>query len=161
MTPNDAVRPVAWRGLWDSQWVNIVNHDRCYRGWENEDAINHAVKLTETTLKENNAPSIAHLQARVEALTGEVERLQSCIDLVHESWGNYGPQKELVARAESAERRVAELVEAARAFLAASDAYDSAETSSLYPDHQRLLSQYKWSRQEFEDSLTQPEADHG
>lgn len=75
MTTNDAARPVAWRGLWDSQWVNIVNHNECYRGWELEDAVNHAVKLTEKTLKENNASAIAHLQARVEALTGEVERL--------------------------------------------------------------------------------------
>lgn len=74
MTTNDAVRPVAWRGLWDSQWVNIVNHNECYRGWELEDAVNHAVKLTEKTLKENNASAIAHLQARVEALTGEVAK---------------------------------------------------------------------------------------
>jgi hypothetical protein len=96
--------------------------------------------------------------SEIDRLTGEVERLREYIKTGEARWNK---AISAALRTELAERRVAELVESARAFLAASDAYDSAETSSSYPDHQSLLSQYKWSRQEFEDSLTQPEADHG
>jgi len=39
--------------LWDTQWMNVVNHDRCYAGWDVEDAINHAVKLTERYIADN------------------------------------------------------------------------------------------------------------
>ena len=46
--------PVAIR-LWDSQWVNVVNHDNCYQNWSKEDAINHAVKMTEKYIAENVA----------------------------------------------------------------------------------------------------------
>lgn len=46
--------PVAVR-LWDSQWVNVVNHDNCYRDWSKEDAINHAVKMTEKYIAGNVA----------------------------------------------------------------------------------------------------------
>ena len=41
--------------LWDSQWMNVVNHDNCYQGWDKEDAINHAVKMTEKYIAENFA----------------------------------------------------------------------------------------------------------
>ena len=41
--------------LWDSQWVNVVNHDNCYRDWSKEDAINHAVKMTEKYIAGNVA----------------------------------------------------------------------------------------------------------
>lgn len=56
MTPNTEVR------LWDSQWMNVVNHDNCYEGWSKEDAIKHAVKLTEQyiadNIRENNLPPV-------------------------------------------------------------------------------------------------------
>lgn len=39
--------------LFDSQWVNVVNHDNCYRDWSKEDAIAHAVRMTETLMREN------------------------------------------------------------------------------------------------------------
>jgi hypothetical protein len=41
--------------LWDSQWTNVVNHDNCYQGWSKEDAINHAVKMTENYIASNVA----------------------------------------------------------------------------------------------------------
>ena len=47
-------KPVAVR-LWDFQWVNVVNHDNCYRDWSKEDAINHAVKMTEKYIAGNVA----------------------------------------------------------------------------------------------------------
>jgi hypothetical protein len=39
--------------MWDSQWVNVVNHERAYGGWEMEAAIHHAVKLTEQAMAKN------------------------------------------------------------------------------------------------------------
>ena len=39
--------------LWDSQWVNVVNHDYGYRDWKMEDAISHAVKMTEDYIAAN------------------------------------------------------------------------------------------------------------
>lgn len=39
--------------LWDTQWLNIVNHDNCYRDWSKEDAIHHAVKMTEEAIARN------------------------------------------------------------------------------------------------------------
>lgn len=41
--------------LWDTQWMNIVNHDNCYRDWSKEDAIAHAVKTTEEAIARNVA----------------------------------------------------------------------------------------------------------
>ncbi len=41
--------------LWDSQWVAVVNHERGYEGWKMEDAIHHAVKMTERLIAENLA----------------------------------------------------------------------------------------------------------
>lgn len=56
MKPDTEVR------LWDSQWTNVVNYDNCYEGWSKEDAINHAVKLTEQyiayNIHENNLPPV-------------------------------------------------------------------------------------------------------
>ena len=46
--------PVAWKGLSDVQWMNIVNHDSCYLNQDKEDAVHLAVKLTEARLKGNN-----------------------------------------------------------------------------------------------------------
>lgn len=39
--------------LFDSQWVNIVNHDNCYDGYSVEDAVHLAVKKTEEAMAEN------------------------------------------------------------------------------------------------------------
>jgi hypothetical protein len=47
-----AVDPARVR-LWDSQWVNIVNHAQCYEGWSKDDAIAHAVRLTEQAIERN------------------------------------------------------------------------------------------------------------
>lgn len=41
--------------LWDTQWMNIVNHENCYRDWDKADAINHAVKMTEQAIARNVA----------------------------------------------------------------------------------------------------------
>ncbi|AHX16118.1 hypothetical protein CH75_04695 [Dyella jiangningensis] len=41
--------------LWDTQWMNIVNHDNCYRDWSKDDAIAHAVKMTEQAIARNIA----------------------------------------------------------------------------------------------------------
>jgi len=48
-----AISPSQDIRLFDSQWVNVVNHDNCYRGWSKEDAVNHAVRMTEGYMKEN------------------------------------------------------------------------------------------------------------
>jgi hypothetical protein len=145
MTTNDAVRPVAWRGLWDSQWVNIVNHNECYRGWELEDAVNHAVKLTEKTLKENNASSIAHLQARVEALTGEVEQWKLAAELNDKAY------MEQRRRKEAADRRVATAIALARSWQdeAAGSWGEQREHATMQICHDQIV-----------EILTQPEADH-
>ena len=39
--------------LFDSQWVNVVNHDNCYEGYSVEDAVSKAVKLTEALMAKN------------------------------------------------------------------------------------------------------------
>lgn len=51
-------------GLWDSQWVNIVNHDNCYREYTKDEAVAKAVKLTYAALRENNtAPTTGQGQS--------------------------------------------------------------------------------------------------
>lgn len=39
--------------MFDSQWVNVVNHANCYRDMDKEDAIAAAVKLTEQAMAAN------------------------------------------------------------------------------------------------------------
>lgn len=39
--------------LFDSQWVNVVNHAGCYRDMNKEDAVAQAVKLTEQAMAAN------------------------------------------------------------------------------------------------------------
>jgi len=41
--------------LWDWQWMNIVNHDNRYLDWSKDDAISHAVKMTEEAIARNVA----------------------------------------------------------------------------------------------------------
>jgi hypothetical protein len=58
--------PVQEVRLWDTQWVSVVNHDNAYRGWDKQDAINHAVKMTEQYIAknvlENKCPPAAQRQ---------------------------------------------------------------------------------------------------
>ena len=48
--------------LWDAQWVSIVNHDNAYNGWSTNDAVNHAVRMTEryiaANVAQNNLPPL-------------------------------------------------------------------------------------------------------
>lgn len=46
-----------WR-LFDSQWLNIVNHADCYRGMDKSEAIALAVRLTEKAMAANAADEI-------------------------------------------------------------------------------------------------------
>lgn len=39
--------------LYDSQWVNIVNHANCWADYSKEDAVHEAVKMTEQAIKAN------------------------------------------------------------------------------------------------------------
>lgn len=39
--------------LWDTQWMKIVNHDNSYRNWSKDDAVAHAVKMTEAEIARN------------------------------------------------------------------------------------------------------------
>ncbi len=39
--------------LFDSQWMNIVNHECCYRGYTVEEAVNLAVKKTQEAMAKN------------------------------------------------------------------------------------------------------------
>jgi hypothetical protein len=39
--------------LFDSQWVNVVNHAHCYEGYTVQDAVEKAVKLTEAYMAKN------------------------------------------------------------------------------------------------------------
>jgi hypothetical protein len=41
--------------LWDSQWMNVVNHDNCYAEYTKEEAVAKAVKLTEEAMARNFA----------------------------------------------------------------------------------------------------------
>lgn len=54
--------------LWDTQGINIVNHDNAYREWSKEDAIHHAVKMTEEAIAQNVAdgklPPVRMIAAR-------------------------------------------------------------------------------------------------
>lgn len=53
-------------GLWDSQWVNIMNHDHCYEGYKTEDAVNAAVKITEAVMVENINEELCRLTEALE-----------------------------------------------------------------------------------------------
>ena len=57
--------PRQWVAVKDSAWVNIVNHDRAYDGWDKDDIINHVFKLTEAKCKELNGPGAAPAAANV------------------------------------------------------------------------------------------------
>ena len=52
--------------LWDAQWASIVNHDNAYNGWSTNDAVNHAVRMTEryiaANVAQNNLPPLPAAQ---------------------------------------------------------------------------------------------------
>jgi hypothetical protein len=54
------------RLLWDAQWVSIVNHDNAYNSWSTNDAVNHAVRMTEryiaANVAQNNLPPLPAAQ---------------------------------------------------------------------------------------------------
>jgi hypothetical protein len=50
----EANSPRSWQRLWDTQWMNIVNHDRAFESYSKEDAVHLAVKMTEERLRKNN-----------------------------------------------------------------------------------------------------------
>jgi hypothetical protein len=50
-----APEPVAWNGLTDVQWMNIVNLNHAWFGFSAEDVAHEVVRLTEARLKANNA----------------------------------------------------------------------------------------------------------
>ena len=57
--------------LWDSQWVNVVNHADCYRDMDKEEAIATAVRMTERLMAENitkGFPPSAYNRAAVAGL---------------------------------------------------------------------------------------------
>jgi hypothetical protein len=54
------------RKLWDTQWMNVVNHDNCYRGWAVDEAVNHAVKMAEKYMRENFEAYAATLRQQAE-----------------------------------------------------------------------------------------------
>lgn len=41
--------------LFDSQWMNIVNHANCWDGYTKEEAVHAAVKMAEQKMAENIA----------------------------------------------------------------------------------------------------------
>jgi len=60
----------AWKPLTDVQWMNIVNHDNAYYGYTKDEAVHHAVNLTEARLKVNNATPVT--PAAAEKPTGDL-----------------------------------------------------------------------------------------
>lgn len=57
--------------MFDSQWVNVVNHDRCYESMDKEDAINLAVKMTEQVMAKNIADNRWPKPRATAAMRGE------------------------------------------------------------------------------------------
>lgn len=50
---NDIARQEVECRLWDTQWMNIVNHENCWRDYDKESAIADAVRLTEDAMARN------------------------------------------------------------------------------------------------------------
>lgn len=68
--PCGEVKPIR---LVDSQWMNIVNHDRAYENYDTEDAVHLAVKLTEARMAKNAAETFARLIAERDAAIADTE----------------------------------------------------------------------------------------
>ncbi len=62
MAAQPAQVPAGSIRLWDTQWASIVNHDNAYNGWSTNDAVNHAVRMTEryiaANVAQNNLPPL-------------------------------------------------------------------------------------------------------
>ena len=72
-----ADRDPRYQRLYDGEWTNIVNHDRAYHGWSKDDAVAHAVKLTETAMAEKFA---AYLEAtRLESAAATTQPAQPAL----------------------------------------------------------------------------------
>ena len=39
--------------LWDRQWMNIVNHNNCWRNYATEDALYEVIRMVEETMSKN------------------------------------------------------------------------------------------------------------
>lgn len=128
--------PRQWVAIKDSEWVNIVNHDHAYEGWDKDYIINHVFKLTEAKCKELNGPGAAAAFANG-ALTDERAAFESdTLDLypsakfnrfpsgtytdssIETQWGAWqrrskfaaaGPDAALVKALEKAEKKFLEL----------------------------------------------------
>jgi hypothetical protein len=50
-----AALSTSWMPLSDVQWMNIVNYDQSWIGYNKDDAIHEAVKMTEARCRENNS----------------------------------------------------------------------------------------------------------
>ena len=44
--------------LWDTQWMNIVNHENAYLGWDRGEAVAHAVRMTEQAMARNYTDAV-------------------------------------------------------------------------------------------------------
>lgn len=70
------VAALAWKGLTDVQWMNIVNLNHAWRGFTAEEAVHEVVKLTEARLKATNtAPQPAIQAERVPLTDGEIDKI--------------------------------------------------------------------------------------
>ena len=62
MAAQPAQVPAGSIRLWDTQWASIMNHDNAYNGWSTNDAVNHAVRMTEryiaANVAQNNLPPL-------------------------------------------------------------------------------------------------------
>lgn len=86
--PVEAQEPVAWVQLSDSQWMNIVNHNRGYEDHSKEDAVEEAVRLTEARLKMNNkvppkCARCAELQAKIAAAEKVIDECEAALTSPH------------------------------------------------------------------------------
>lgn len=60
--------PQPWKSLTDVKWMNIVNHDTAFNGWDKDDAVNYVFKAVEAKLKEKNSTTPPAKKAVEDAL---------------------------------------------------------------------------------------------
>lgn len=81
--------------LWDSQWVNVVNHADCYRDMDKEEAIATAVRMTERLMAENitkGFPPSAYNRAAVAELIERARALRSA-HCAFQDWKAKAPER--------------------------------------------------------------------
>lgn len=85
-----------WVSLCDTQWMNIVNHDHAYESMSKDDAVNHAVRMTEAKLREINvAAHVPPAQAPVDeraAFEAHIRALNPSAFFI-DRWPNDGDYK--------------------------------------------------------------------